>query len=194
MQTLPELLLSFNPDKADIDQLTVEFKKIAQAAIYGGYFLINNSYKIYILDVEFYFHSETADGIHEPKMYHQGDVPYFPIGSFHPHNSGVDVTFENELKKFRASFLIRGYKYVDNKETYTNNKSKNYNPTYLREDLFGNASFIGGDGLSITWIDAPIDNYSNKRLTQGPRHNIPIVDGEDKPREWRFGIDKSDLI
>ena len=37
------------------------------------------------------------------------DLPYFDIGSFNLHTSGVDITFEDPKGHYRASFLIRGF-------------------------------------------------------------------------------------
>ena len=58
--------------------------------------------------------------LNDSKMYHKGKgIPYFPVLSFYPHESGVDVTFENKEKGFRASFLIRKYEYRYNNPNET---------------------------------------------------------------------------
>ena len=66
-RSLPVLLKRFSPAN-DLQTLSVQFTEIARAALYGGYFVVNkDEYHIYLLDIEFYFHSEETDGIHEPK-------------------------------------------------------------------------------------------------------------------------------
>lgn len=75
----------------------------------------------YIRTVEFYFHSEKPNGIHDPIVYHRNirdlegnlmeKVPYFPIMSLHAHSSGYDITFESkvgELLPFCPNPFIRG--------------------------------------------------------------------------------------
>lgn len=58
------------------DKLTERFAEIAKAAIYGGYFRVNNDFDIHIVEVEFYFHSEDDDisSIHDWAMYHRGSI------------------------------------------------------------------------------------------------------------------------
>ena len=83
-RSLPVLLKRFSPAN-DLQTLSVQFTEIARAAPYGGYFVVNkDEYHIYLLDIEFYFHSEETDGIHEPKMYHKGNLPFFPKVHFVP--------------------------------------------------------------------------------------------------------------
>lgn len=81
---------------------------------------------IYPTAIELYYHEEGSGRFKDPIMYHTNDrklsehedyfskrgipeLPYFPFGSFNPHTSGIDVTFENQNEHYRASFLIREY-------------------------------------------------------------------------------------
>ncbi|MBO7554229.1 MAG: hypothetical protein J6T82_09400 [Bacteroidaceae bacterium] len=188
MKNLSALLKRFDGRGLSENQLTVKFEEIAKAAIFGGHFCVNNDYNIYIHEVEFYFHSEneSESTVHDWAMYHRGsDVDYFPIGSLHPHNSGIDVTFERE-GSYRASFLIRKYR-------IGNDIIKS--PTYLREDLIGYTGCILGDGPCIEWIDEEIDSTS---LSNAPRINLSAYDANGKllfdeqgkklydSRPWRF--------
>lgn len=189
MEKLPTLLKEFDGRHLSEDELTDKFKEIAKAAIYGGHFCVNDDYNIYIHEIEFYFHSENEieSIIHDWAMYHRGsNLEYFPIGSLHPHNSGIDVTFERE-GSYRASFLIR--KYRIGKEIFKN-------PTYLREDLIGYTGCILGDGPHISWID---DEYDKTLvLLSDSRINVRAYDVKGKPlsnehgealydlRPWRF--------
>ena len=171
-----------------VDELTEQFRNIAQI-VFNGRFVVNGEYEIFPIDIEFYFHDEKNKSIIEPKMYHVGSkLPYFPIGSICPNRSGVDMTFERE-GKYRASFLIRGYKYkslIDD-EIYINKdktiSNTTFKPQYLWEDLFGNAS-IFGNGLSIVWRDN--EDYREVRVKSSARINVPKIEGEETDRMWRF--------
>ena len=192
LQRLQDALEQFIPANT-VKELTIQFRNIAQI-VFNGRFVVNGEYEIYPIDIEFYFHDEENNGIIEPRMYHKGDVPYFPVGAICPNRSGVDMTFERE-GKYRASFLIRGYTYKslvkDDEETYTNKASQKlkegeidkFKPQFLWEDLFGNAS-IFSSGLSIVWVDN--EDYRDLLIQSSARINIPIIEGEETDRMWRF--------
>ena len=186
-QAFKEFDSAFSTDTerlATFDTIIGMFKKVALAAFYGGYFEINGKTKIYPVDIEFYLYDERAGDEEEVQwmkdynMYHYGEgVPYFPKeGSLHPHRSGVDVTFENEDKQYRASFLIRAYR------NGTDHKKETH-PTYLREEMFGEASF-SGKGLNIVWIDAP--EADSKEPIIKRRVNLNGKNKETDKKEWRF--------
>ena len=189
MKNLSTLLKEFDGSGLSEEQLTDKFEEIAKAAIFGGHFRVNDDFNIYIHEVEFYFHSEnkSESTIHDWAMYHRGsDVDYFPIGSLHPNNSGIDVTFERE-GFYRASFLIRKYR-IGNEVVKS--------PTYLREDLIGYTGCVLGDGPRILWIDEEMDGTS--LLSNAPRINLSAYDANGKLlsdeqgkklydlRPWRF--------
>ena len=181
MKTLAQTIEAFDPKKADESTIQDQFWSIAEVALYGGYFLVNEKAHIYPVEIEFYLYVED-----EPKgswqrdanMYHKGNgVPYFPKeGSLYPHRSGVDYTFENEEQKYRASFLIRRYKYEVGGEIIKN-------PTYLWEDLFGYNS-ITGKGLTIRWVDES-EGVQSVRL-QDTRINLNDGKGKADEKPWRF--------
>lgn len=195
MQKLSTLLTIFDGRGLSENQLTEKFEEIAKVAIFGGHFSVNDDYNIYIHEVEFYFHSEneSESTIHDWAMYHRGpNLEYFPIGSLHPHDSGIDVTFERK-KSYRASFLIRKYR-------IGNDIIKS--PTYLREDLIGYTGCVLGDGPRISWIDEEMDGTS--LLSNAPRINLSAYDSNGKLlfdeqgkklydlRPWRFS--KLDML
>lgn len=192
LQRLQKALEQFIPANT-VNELTKQFEDIAQI-VFNGRYIVNGEYEIYPIDIEFYFHDEENKNIIEPRMYHKGDVPYFPVGAICPNRSGVDMTFERE-GKYRASFLIRGYTYKslvnDDEKTYTNKASQKlkegeidkFKPQYLWEDLFGNAS-IFENGLSIIWKDN--ENYKEVRIKSSARINVPKIEGEETDRMWRF--------
>lgn len=116
---LKQELEKFNQLNSNLN-LDAKFEELAKEFLYGGYFNVNNKYHIYIRTVEFYFHAEDDsvfkdDNYKDPIVYHRnnkyvkGEVPYFPTMALHAHASGIDVTFENETLKYRASALIRAY-------------------------------------------------------------------------------------
>ena len=193
MNTLSQLLQEFDGSGLTEDELQVKFKEIAKAAIYGGYFRVNDEFDIKIVDVEFYFHTENIEisTVHDWAMYHRNDkgkyVDYFPIGSLHPHNSGVDVTFEKE-GKYRASFLIRQYEIVDKGKV-----TPLVQPSYLREDLFGYTGCICDDGPIIKWVNIETKDSKDYFLKIGPRVKVGLYDdngsrieGLFDNRNWRF--------
>lgn len=103
-------------EKEKLDSLDEQFRLMAKELLYGGYFFIEGEKRLYLDDIEFYYHEEMADGLKDPIMYHTNenegkgkDIPYFELGRLNLHVSGVDVTFENPDKHYRASFLIRGF-------------------------------------------------------------------------------------
>lgn len=193
MKTLYEAMRDFNARNANENTIQGMFAEIANVALSGGYFLVENKTKdkngtmggnetrIYPMDIEFYLYGERKKEepwMKDANMYHRGPkVPYFPvIGTFYPNESGVDVTFENQTEEYRASFLIRAYKYEKKGETITT-------PRYLWEDLFGYVSFFG-EGLHISWVDAPED--SNVTIERAVRRNLKDGKGHPDTKPWRF--------
>lgn len=146
--------------------------KLARHFFFGGYFQVNNR-KIYLRDIEFYYHEE-GDGakIKDYIMYHISDKikdptmknEYYPLGSFNAHVSGIDFTFENKKKEYRASILIRGIKVID-KDSEPIIETR---PTYVYEYLLmGNSLF--DDGIHIKWID---EELPTEPMQQGYRKNV----------------------
>ena len=207
---LEKLLFKFKGATNEED-LQILFYELAQGFLYGGYIQVRNDYRIYIRTVEFYFHSEEIDGIHDPIVYHRNirdkegnileTVPYFPIMSLHAHTSGFDITFESEKGKYRASALIRSYEVKNkadeyltwNKEkcNFVNTKQYGYNKqsTYLYALLNG---FPLGNDNGIMWVDSPRES---KAVPGKPRQNVfqSKNEKEYKPikgcrckREWSF--------
>lgn len=158
------------------NKLEERMKELAEVFLYGGYINVRDRYHIYIRTVEFYYHEEDGS-IKDEKMYHRnnyridGEIPYYRTLAFNSHDSGVDITFENEQKRIRAAVLIRAYEILEIlDENSTNrliwNKAKqqfqvsngqeklNYNTQslYLKNFLNGFSSMGEPD---ISWVDAP---------------------------------------
>ena len=166
------------------------FRELAPAFLYGGYIKVRDDYKVYIRTVEFYFHSEKPDGIHDPIVYHRNirdfngnivsNIPYFPIMSLNSHDSGYDITFESETEQYRASVLIRSYEVKDKEGQYLEWDKKSMfvkHPTYkfntqslyLRKLLNG---FSLGNTNDINWENSPITMPQN--ITPNPRKNVAL--------------------
>lgn len=140
------------------DVLQKQFASLARKVLYGGYFLINGIRRITLQDIEFYYHEENENGLKDPAMYHTSDhekdknLPYFPLGAFNCHVSGIDITFENPEKKYRASFLMRGYKMeVFEDGCWKEEKKHEKRPSYLYEDLMKGMPL--NNPLTIEWIN-----------------------------------------
>ena len=106
--------------------------------------------------------------------------PYFTIGSFNLHPSGVDITFENEKKKYRASFLIRSYRVLTNEEELIN-KEIEYDPysTHIYDDLFYSGLLLStNERTKIEWIEYD----KGGKIEQKTRKNIK------DSRLWQFRI------
>ncbi|MGN1157014.1 MAG: hypothetical protein ACI4TK_12625, partial [Agathobacter sp.] len=114
--------------------------------------------RIYPLEIEFYYHEEGEDGLKDPVMYHTDDhegkqLEYYPLGSLNCHLSGIDVTFENEEKQYRASFLIRKYRVCEYESgEWVEKKECEERPTYIYEDMFMNIPLF--DGINVKWISS----------------------------------------
>ncbi len=183
-------LESFNPSN-DKKKLTEIFHELAPKFLYGGYLQVGTRFRVYIRTVEFYFHAEDGSeysAIKDPIVYHrnnksiEGEIPYFPMMAIHAHDSGFDITFENEDKKYRASVLIRAYEIYDNEQKQflvydTDSKvqkfvewkcSKQYNNqvTYLKKIL------NGFETHNVKWIDEQRELPINDPCTQTWRKNV----------------------
>ena len=199
---LLDILTHFNGGSS-VGELDEKFSKIASAFLYGGYINVNNVYKVYIKTVEFYFHSEMDNGVHDPKVYHRNkneqEIPYFPLMTLHAHSSGFDITFESERGKYRASALIRSYevkkgeKYLkwDKNQKIFKEKNEycfNTQSTYLYYLLNG---FPLGESNSIKWVDIP---YTAIICEGEPRKNVfvskcdKVYDKTEEKcnRKWNF--------
>ena len=169
---------------SDESELQRIFKELAPAFLYGGYINIHDEFKLYIRTVEFYFHSEKLEGIHDPIVYHRNGrcldiVPYFPVMTLHAHGSGFDITFESEVGQYRASALIRSYELKDREGMHLKwdsgsrkfRRCKEYafntQSTYLYYLLNG---FSLGDANSVRWVDAPL--CSEVQLSVGTRQGV----------------------
>ena len=186
-------------------ELKERFEGLAKAFLYGGYISVSDykeeRYKIFIRTVEFYCHYEgdKKDLPNDPIVYHrnghyvEGEVPYFPLMSFHAHASGYDITFENPELKLRSSALIRAYEVYDvlqktflhfdrKKKLFVScNDSKdrvNKQSTYLYDFLNGFSN------NNIKWVDAKWAKSEDLKIKPAPRQNVYNYEYDKDKKDW----------
>lgn len=170
---------------ASNEALEQRMMKLARTFLFGGYINVRGQYHIYLRTMEFYYHEE--DGTEkDPIMYHRnnyhvaGEIPYFTPLSFNSHDTGVDITFENEKERIRASVLIRAYEVWDcykecwlvwNKDPkeqqfqpYKDGLPKyNTQSMYVKKFLNGFSSTGEAD---ITWVSVNFDEKQIPKKTK----------------------------
>ena len=100
-------------------------------------------------------------------------LPYFPMGSLNPHTSGIDITFENPDKHYRASCLIREY-------TIVFAKGKEPVPIKNSTDIYDDLLLYGITLDNADWIEwEPGDSLDSVSLEDfkakhsSDRRNVP---------------------
>ena len=160
------------------------FEPCAKKILLNGCFLINNEYIIDLGSIELYYHEETGH-IKDYIMYHRkervtsrikefnnGNLPYYEFGSMNLHQSGVDVTFENGEKEYRASFLIRSYRVLRKSDDIANDIIP-FDPhsTHIFDDMFYKGiSFNEEKKTTIEWIERKKSVYDI--IDKIPRQNV----------------------
>lgn len=162
-------------EKEKLSHLSSQFEAIAKDGLLGGCFEINGVRRIYPLEIEFYYHEEGENGLKDPVMYHTADhegkmLDYYPLGSLNCHISGMDVTFENQEKQYRASFLIRKYRVCEYESgEWVEKKECEKRSTYIYEDMFTNIPL--SDGITVKWISGETVNPT-KEIVRKQRINV----------------------
>ena len=206
MSRLQEQLSHFYYKGNDVEELTGKFKELAPYFLSGGYIKVRDEYRIYLTTVEFYFHSEKDDGIKDPIVYQRNGrmvldndmrapkLPYFPFMSLHAHDSGYDITFENDREQYRASALIRAYQVWDEKagqwikwdkviqkfrfyDVERDDDPVNSQVLYLK-------TFLNGFGVGageVVWVDNEENILGTSELVQKKRKGI-----KDDDKYWSF--------
>lgn len=206
-KSLVDVLKSFDGAKGDEGHLKKQFDEIAQQLLYGGYFLVSGAgmepYRVYLHTVEFYYHEEYPK---DPKfmdliVYHRNckservaPKPAFKIGTLNAHQSGIDITFEDNSNMkdpaYRASALIRCFKVKDLKDgewvdrEFAKPKDKTRPtveayPLHLYEYLFMQQVLTD---VCVKWVDIPVTKES---VHTGPRVNVHKYDSSgNRQEEW----------
>ena len=169
------------------------FKDIAFEVLNRGYINIDNKFGIEPLAVELYYSEEDKGGYRDPIMYHINkrrpivfedngiNFEYFKFGSLHLHTSGVDVTFENPFKHYRASFLIREFSVfkIEEDGSHTTILKKCVNSTFIYDYMF--PCGINSETMdSIKWerFDKPKSNKPPRRFHRKGVKQYIKVDGK----------------
>jgi len=177
------------------------FQPIADEILFHGHFLVKCiidgkvcEYGIRVDALELYYSEEVYGGYVDKIMYHITDrvpyylresglekYPYYEFGSFNLHQSGVDVTFENPDKKYRASFLIRKISIVgaDGVIIRNSEKTDEYS-THIFDYLFPNGYLCKTDS-SIHWIT---EEGIAQHAVLDFRQNLP--DDISRNKMWQF--------
>ena len=168
-------VIEIKDEKEKLSHLSSQFEAIAKDVILGGCFEINGVRRIFPLEIEFYYHEEGEDGVKDPVLYHTADhekvaPKYFPLGALNCHLSGIDVTFENKEKQYRASFLIRKYRVCEYESgEWVEKKECEKRSTYIYEDMFMNIPL--SDGINVKWVNVePI--HPAEEILSNPRINV----------------------
>lgn len=183
------------------------FTRCAQGVLAGHFRVVNKVEgpeivrEIHPTALELYYHEEGVGGFKDPIMYHTNDrkiadhrkkkkpeeyfiergipgLPYYPLGNENPHTSGIDITFENPAKQYRASLLIRKYEVV-----YESGVKMNVdNSTEIYDDMLLNGIPMN-DADWVEWIDG---DEEVKEIQRGWRQNVPAYDvSESAPEKWK---------
>ena len=183
------------------------FKPIAKQLLFGGSFVVYSKEKpvrrVYPHCVEFYYHEESEGGFKDYIVYHRNKVSvkkdkctvvpkdYFPIGSINTHQSGIDITFESETGQYRASALIRAFRYEEGNKEIVDSRS-----TYLYDQLFTGLQMP----ITIQWEDN--DSMPDLEPKIGYRVNVfkyepelgvygkPVQTKKQDCRPWAFRVDE----
>ncbi len=181
---LYQTLTAFRGSEGNESNLIPQFEKIANAAFFSGFFLINggtpDAYKLKITCIEFYYHEDDGE-VKDKKKYLKGKDEFgYALGALCPNPSGVDVLFDDPDKKYHASFLIRGYKAIvpGEKDWENNEKKADFAPHDFWYDLFGGANMLSTNKFSIEWIDEQETTLGSVE----PMQRVNIEDG----RYWGF--------
>ena len=174
--SLESLLHDFEGAKGSEENLTRLFDEIAQRILFGGYFEVETGdevVRIYMKDVEFYYHEMGNDRFQDPIMYRKDAVIPLPIGSFYLHVSGVDLTIERR-NEFRAAILLRSFT-INEQEGELEKR-----PTYLYDYLFKGISPFSTN-YRLKWVDR--EEWAEGNVFRTVRKNVPCYDknGHKRP-------------
>ena len=192
-------------EKDQIKELSKLFEPIAKHLLCGGCFEVysgdNLIRRIFPYTVEFYYHEEEGI-VKDPIVYHKNTPDYFKSGTINAHQSGIDITFENEDAKYRASALIRAFrvkeggdinaKYKDDyvRTSYAKSKDVEYRSTFIYDYLLTNIPMP----ITIKWVS--LDTGINVEPIKGYRVNVykynpdPNIPKELDRKPWAFSLEE----
>ena len=183
--------LKANDEDARIKKLSKLFEPIAKHLLCGGCFEVKSGDKlirrIFPYTVEFYYHEEEGI-VKDPIVYHKNKPDYFKPGTINAHQSGIDITFENEIAKYRASALIRAFRVKEGDDINAQYSDVDRRSTYLYDYLLTNIPMP----ITIEWVS--LDTGINVEPIKGYRVNVHKYDSkQEKTKEldrkpWAFSL------
>ncbi len=185
--------LKANDEDARIKKLSKLFEPIAKHLLCGGCFEVKSGDKlirrIFPYTVEFYYHEEEGI-VKDPIVYHKNKPDYFKPGTINAHQSGIDITFESEEGKYRASALIRAFRVKEGDDIKAQYRDVDRRSTYLYDYLFTNVPMP----ITIKWVS--LDTGINVEPIKGYRVNVHKYDSkQEKTKEldrkpWAFSLEE----
>ena len=194
-----------NDEDARIKKLSELFEPIAKHLLCGGCFEVKSGDKlirrIFPYTVEFYYHEEEGI-VKDPIVYHKNKPDYFKPGTINAHQSGIDITFENEDAKYRASALIRAFRVKEGDDinsaykndyirtSYAKSKDVEYRSTFIYDYLLTNIPMP----IRIEWVS--LDTGINVEPIKGYRVNVYKYDSkQERAKEldrkpWAFSLEE----
>ena len=194
-----------NDEDARIKKLSELFEPIAKHLLCGGCFEVKSGDKlirrIFPYTVEFYYHEEEGI-VKDPIVYHKNKPDYFKPGTINAHQSGIDITFENEEGKYRASALIRAFRVKEGDDinsaykndyirtSYAKSKDVEYRSTFIYDYLLTNIPMP----IRIEWVS--LDTGINVEPIKGYRVNVYKYDSkQERAKEldrkpWAFSLEE----
>lgn len=192
-----------NDEDARIKKLSELFEPIAKHLLCGGCFEVKSGDKlirrIFPYTVEFYYHEEEGI-VKDPIVYHKNKPDYFKPGTINAHQSGIDITFENEDAKYRASALIRAFRVKEGDDinsaykndyirtSYAKSKDVEYRSTFIYDYLLTNIPMP----IRIEWVS--LDTGINVEPIKGYRVNVNKYDSQQERtkeldrKPWAFSL------
>ena len=197
--------LKDHDEDARIKKLSELFEPIAKHLLCGGCFEVYSGDKlirrIFPYTVEFYYHEEEGI-VKDPIVYHKNKPDYFKPGTINAHQSGIDITFENEDAKYRASALIRAFRVKEGDDinsaykndyirtSYAKSKDVEYRSTFIYDYLLTNIPMP----IRIEWVS--LDTGINVEPIKGYRVNVNKYDSkQERTKEldrkpWAFSLEE----
>ena len=197
--------LKDHDEDARIKKLSELFEPIAKHLLCGGCFEVKSGDKlirrIFPYTVEFYYHEEEGI-VKDPIVYHKNKPDYFKPGTINAHQSGIDITFENEDAKYRASALIRAFRVKEGDDinsaykndyirtSYAKSKDVEYRSTFIYDYLLTNIPMP----IRIEWVS--LDTGINVEPIKGYRINVNKYDSkQERAKEldrkpWAFSLEE----
>lgn len=171
---LIDVLSEFDGCDGNETKLWSKFKNLSKYFFFGGYLTVNGRRRIFLRDIEFYYHEEEGR-VKDYSMAHRNTKTtreeYLATGEINALPTGMKISFENKEKQYRAAMLIRGFSVVEPGEEMTE-KYDAY-PTHLYQEIFRGLTLQ--DGIHLEWVEDPL-SVDEGQMKSTFRYNVPEFD------------------